>query len=126
MDDLKKAKLQVVGVSYDTTEQLNKAAKKYKIKFPLLSDPFGLGWNLFGTLHYRMDLSIVSAKTVWYLAVAAIVVGHVLAVYLAHVMAIRVYRSLRAAMLSQLPMLVLMVLYTMTSLWILSQPIVQT
>ncbi len=93
---------------------------------PLLSDPFGLGWNLFDTLHLRMDLSVVDAKTVWYLAVAAIVIGHVLAVYLAHVMAMRVYGGLRAALLSQLPMMVLMVLYTMSSLWVLSQPIVQT
>ncbi len=73
-----------------------------------------------------MDLSVVDAKTVWYLAVAAIVIGHVLAVYLAHVMATRVYGDLRAAVLSQVPMMVLMVLYTMSSLWLLSQPIVQT
>jgi len=41
-------------------------------------------------------------------------------------MALRVYGDARAALRSQIPMLVLMVLYTMSSLWILSQPIVKT
>jgi hypothetical protein len=41
-------------------------------------------------------------------------------------MALRVYRNARIALRSQVPMLVLMVYYTMSSLWILSQPIVKT
>ena len=91
---------------------------------PLISDPFGAGWNLFGTAAYRMDISVVDAKTVWYLAVGAIVIGHVVAVVVAHIAAYRTYRSGRAAIVSQLPMLVLMVGYTMSSLWILSQPVI--
>ena len=61
---------------------------------------------------------------VWYIAVTTIVVGHVFAVYVAHVMAMRVFTDRGAALRSQIPMLVLMVGYTMVSLWILSQPIV--
>ncbi|MGO1118869.1 hypothetical protein ACTL6U_09195 [Rhodovibrionaceae bacterium A322] len=91
---------------------------------PLLSDPFGWGWDLFGTRSYGVDISVVSAKMVWYLAVSAIVMGHVLAVYIGHVMALRVFPDRGLALRSQLPMLVLMVAYTMVSLWILSQPIV--
>lgn len=91
---------------------------------PLASDPFGLGWDLFGTAAYRLDIGIVNARLVWYVAVTAIVVGHVCAVYIAHVMAMRVFADRDAALRSQIPMLVLMVGYTMISLWILSQPIV--
>jgi len=54
------------------------------------------------------------------------VLGHVVAVYLSHITALRVFRSSRAALVSQIPMIVLMVGYTMISLWILSQPIVET
>ena len=61
----------------------------------------------------------------WYTAVVAIVVGHVLAVYVAHVVALREYRDRRRALLSQVPMLVLMVGYTVVSLWIIAQPIVE-
>ena len=41
-------------------------------------------------------------------------------------MALRVYGDARTALRSQIPILALMVLYTMSSLWILLQPIVKT
>jgi hypothetical protein len=52
-----------------------------------------------------------------------IVLGHVIAVYLAHLRAGERFRTAQRALLSQYPMLLLMVIYTMTSLWILAQPI---
>ena len=58
---------------------------------PLISDPFGYGWNLFGTAGYRVDIAIVGARFAWYAAVTAIVVGHIAAVYLAHVKAIETF-----------------------------------
>ena len=51
---------------------------------PLLSDPFGRGWDLFGTAGYRVDIAVAGARFAWYTAVAAIITGHVFAVYLAH------------------------------------------
>ena len=58
---------------------------------------------------------------IWYVAVTAVVLRHVLAVYIAHVIAIRVFRDRAWALRSQIPMLILMVAYTiMASLWILS------
>jgi hypothetical protein len=115
-----------IGIAYHLAHyhSLLLVAGQYAI--PLLSDPFGWGWDLFGTTLYRVDLSVVDAASIWYLSVGAIVVGHVMAVYLAHVTALRVYGDARTALQSQLPMLVLMVAYTMSSLWILSQPIVKT
>lgn len=91
---------------------------------PLASDPFGWGWNLFGTRGRAVDLGFVSPAVYWYGAVALIVIGHVLAVIVAHVEAVRRFASHRAALLSQLPMVVLMVAYTSLSLWIMAQPIV--
>ena len=93
---------------------------------PLASDPFGLGWNLFGTRLYMVDIGIVGARFVWITSVVAIVIGHIVAVWLGHVMALRTFRDNRAALLSQVPMLLLMVGYTMLSLWILAQPVVET
>jgi hypothetical protein len=52
-------------------------------------------------------------------------VGHVIAVYLAHVLALRGFEKRRSALLSQYPMLALMVFYTFAGLWILAQPIVE-
>lgn len=49
----------------------------------------------------------------------------VIAVTLAHETALRASADRRQALLSQLPMLALMIAYTMLSLWILAQPIVE-
>ena len=51
--------------------------------------------------------------------------GHVLAVYLAHRVAIRTFANRAIALMSQYPMLTLMVVYTVISRWIIAQPIVQ-
>ena len=91
----------------------------------LASDPFGWGWNLFGTAGYPVDASVVGAAVVWYSQVALIVGGHVVAVYLAHAVALREAPTPGLALRGQLPMVALMVLYTVVSLWILSQPVVE-
>jgi hypothetical protein len=89
-----------------------------------LSDPLGRGWDLFGTAGYQVNNAVLGAAFVWYSQVALIVAGHVIAVYLAHVISLRQIEDRRRALKSQYPMLALMVLYTITSLWIISQPIV--
>ena len=58
------------------------------------------------------------------LAVVLIVAGHAIAVFVAHLEALRLFGNRRDALASQVPLLVLMVAYTMLSLWILAQPIV--
>ena len=90
---------------------------------PLLADPLHRGWNLVPTAGYKPSFALAGAATVWYAQVVLIVLGHVIAVWLAHLRAGERFRSARNALLSQYPMLLLMVLYTMTSLWILAQPI---
>ena len=93
---------------------------------PLASDPFGFDWDLFNTSRYFVNIGIVNARFVWITSVIAIVTGHIVAVWLAHVVALRKFGESRAALFSQIPMLFLMVAYTMLSLWILAQPVVET
>ena len=92
---------------------------------PLLSDPFGYGWDLFGTAGYRVDIGIVGARFAWYAAVTAVVVGHIAAVYLAHTRSMRMFATRRAALRSQVPLTALMVAYTFISLSILAEPITE-
>jgi hypothetical protein len=91
----------------------------------LVSDPFGQGWDIFGTADVGIDITVINARFVWMLSVVAVVVGHVVAVFLAHAYAERSYPTRVAALRSQYPMLLLMVGYTMASLWIVAQPIVE-
>ena len=91
---------------------------------PLLNDPLGKGWHLLPALAaFKPNFGLANASTVWYADIVLIVLGHIVAVVLSHLRAGERFRTAQRALLSQYPMLVLMVLYTMTSLWILSQPI---
>ena len=113
-----------IAVAYHLSHYFSLLLTAGQFVIPLVSDPFGFGWDLFGTAGYKVDLGIVSPYVFWYSAVTIIVIGHVVAVILAHVTALRVFRTRRTALLSQVPMIVLMVAYTTLSLWILAQPIV--
>jgi hypothetical protein len=88
----------------------------------LISDPFNKSWNLFGTSGYKINLSVINANSVWHTEVAVILIGHIAAVYIAHIYAVRAFGT-KKALASQIPMLILMVIYTITGLWLLSQPI---
>lgn len=113
-----------IAVAYHLSHYLSLLVLNGQLMIPLISDPLGLGWDLFGTVSYRVDIGAIKPAAVWYTAVTLIVIGHVIAVVLAHSAAIRVFGSRSAALASQFPMVVLMVLYTMLSLWIVAQPIV--
>ena len=113
-----------IAVAYHLAHYLSLLLTAGQFIIPLVSDPFGFGWNLIGTAHYRVDLGIVSPYFIWYSAVTLVVIGHVVAVSLAHVAALRLFENRRAALVSQIPMTLLMVGYTTLSLWIFAQPIV--
>jgi hypothetical protein len=87
----------------------------------ILSDPLGHGSDLFGTAGGGINYGIVSSNTVWYVQVAALVVGHVAALTLAHDRALAVYDNVRHASRSQYFMLAVMVGFTCFGLFLLSQ-----
>jgi hypothetical protein len=87
----------------------------------LMSDPFGKGWDLFGTADFAPNLAIVSPETTWYVQVAALVVGHVGGLAIAHDRAVAIFQGRRRALEAQLPMLALMVLYTLGGMWLLTR-----
>ena len=114
-----------IAVVYQVAHYFSYLLIQGQVIIRLLSDPLGWGWDLFGTAGYEVNVDVIGADTVWYLQVALIVVGHVIAVYLAHLVALRLFEDRRRAVLSQLSILALMILYMVFSLWILSQPIVR-
>lgn len=114
-----------IAIAYHLAHYLTYLLVQGQYAIPLASDPFGWGWDLLGTAGYRPDIAVVGARFAWYLAIVAIVVGHVLAVFLAHLCAVGIFGAVRPVMLSQGPMTALMVLLTVASLTILAEPIVQ-
>lgn len=113
-----------IAVAYNIAHYVSFLLIQGQLVIPLASDPFGFGWDIFGTGDYRINIKIINARVVWYLAVAAIVLGHIISVYVAHRISVRTMGNYSAALRSQYPMMILMVAYTATSLWIIAQPIV--
>ena len=142
--------LMPIALAYNLAHFITLLLIEGQLIIPVASDPFGFGcwqvplnlnltltdntsivlapfifcWNIFGTADYLINLDIISAKAVWFISLAAIVAGHVISVYLAHLISLRRAPSPSAAMRGQIPMLALMIIYTATSLWIIAQPIV--
>jgi hypothetical protein len=87
----------------------------------LLSDPWGRGWDLFGTHGFQPNFTFLTPHTIWYVQVASLVIGHVAGLAVAHDRAVGLFHTPRMALWTQYPMLVLMVLFTVGGLWVLSQ-----
>ena len=85
----------------------------------LISDPFGFGWDIFGTSSYEI-VRTIDFILLWNYQVAVIVIGHILSVYIAHRISLRVFKDGRKSIMSQAPILLLMVGYTILGLWLLS------
>lgn len=84
-----------------------------------MSDPFGVGWDLFGTADRRIDYTLIGPNTIWYLQVTVIVAGHLGGVVLAHDRALADFPA-ETAVKSQYAMLGLMIALTGLGLAILA------
>ncbi|WP_378945808.1 hypothetical protein [Mesorhizobium sp. ANAO-SY3R2] len=115
-----------IALAYHFSHYLTALLVNGQYALVALSDPFSRGWNLFGTAHMPVEAGIAmgagSAWLIWNLQAVAIVAGHVLAVLVAHLLAFRLHPSASGASLSQLPLTLLMIGYTVFGLWLLSTP----
>ena len=93
-----------------------------------ISDPLSTGLNLFGTAGFHVYAGILAgpnaAWVIWNLQAVAIVGGHILAVLISHIIAYRIHSTPDRAAIGQIPLAVLMVLYTLFGLWLLASPTV--
>ena len=113
-----------IALVYNAAHNYSYVVVSSQALIPLLNDPLGKGWHLWPAVAaFKPSFALAQASTVWYAQIVLIVLGHVIAVYLSHLRAGERFRTAPRALLSQYPMLLLMVTYTMTSLWILAQPI---
>ncbi len=112
-----------IGVAYVLAHNAPLALTGWPLILRGLSDPFDLGWNLFGTADALQGF-FPSPALVWILEIVIIVGGHILGVLAAHRNAVRLGRSHRAAVRSQYALTALMSVFTITTLWLLSQPLV--
>jgi hypothetical protein len=87
----------------------------------LASDPFGRGSNLLGTLDWSVP-PLVSLDVLWILQILLVLVGHVYSLWVAGRTSGHIFGSRKRALLSQIPLLAGMILFSVFSLWLLKQP----
>lgn len=91
-----------------------------------LTDPFAQGWaNAHERMHGVTTSFLANAddvSVIWNLQAAGIVLGHILAVVVAHAAVLRLTKDHRQVLLLQVPLAVLMVAYTLFGLWLLATP----
>jgi hypothetical protein len=113
-----------IALAYDAAHNYYYVMAQSQRLIPLLSDPLAKGWHLWPAVaNVTPNLALAQPATVWYAQVVLIVLGAVIAICLAYLRAGERFRVPERALLSQYPMLLLLVGYTMTSLWILAQPV---
>ena len=113
-----------IAVGYNVAHNLSSLLIQGQHVLSLLSDPLGRGWNLLGTADSRVNIGLVDARFTWYVAIGAIVIGHIMAVWLAHRVMLRECLNPRQATLASVPLTVLMVAYTAVSLLVIAEPMV--
>ncbi|MER9346453.1 hypothetical protein [Mesorhizobium sp. M0227] len=117
-----------IALAYHVAHYLTALLVDGQYTLAALSDPFAMGWNLFGTADMQIEAGIVagadSAWWLWNVQACAIILGHVLAVLVAHGFAWRLHPQPSRAALSQFPLTLLMIAYTVFGLWLLATPTV--
>jgi len=82
------------------------------------SDPLVNGSNWFGTRYFHVNYTVLTPTSIAVVQVVSIVTGHVLGVFSAHDRAVRLFPT-KDAIVGQLPMMVLMIGYTIGGLSLL-------
>lgn len=98
-----------IAVGYTIAHYFSLLFLDGQIPLALASDPFGKGWNLFGTADLQVNYGLLSTLLIASVQIGAVVLGHVLAVVNAHDRALVEVKPAKAATRSQYPMLVLMI-----------------
>ena len=91
-----------------------------------LADPMGRGATMFGLPAFEVTTGFLShpqsVRTIWLTQAGAVVLSHVLAVLVAHRIAGRIAPKGMDALLLQVGVSILMVIYTIFGLWLLASP----
>jgi len=97
---------------------------QYVLKW--LDDPLGRGANLLGLADTYVTTGFFNTqhtvRAIWLTQAGAVVAGHVVAILLAHALAMRDAGDRRQAVLGQAPLAAFMVAYTFFGLWLLASP----
>ena len=115
-----------IALGYHFAHYLTSFLVDCQYAYAAVSDPLATGADLLGLGAFHVTTGFFyemgTVRLILVTQATMIVIGHVIAVLTAHSIALDLFRQPRRAALSQLPMAVFMVLYTLFSLWLLASP----
>jgi hypothetical protein len=115
-----------ISVAYHTAHYLPAFLVNAQYALYAFNDPFAQGWHLLGLGEPQVTLSFLTdyheVAILWSVQAGVVVLGHILAVFIAHAIALERCGSRAAAIRSQIPLAALMIGYTTFGLWLLSAP----
>ena len=116
-----------ISFGYLVAHNFDYLAINGQLLIPLLGNPTGKAQWLPHPFDdsYVVNKNLVPSSFIWYFQIALIIAVHIAAVVIAHRHLARRAPSRARAQRAELPWLAAMVAYTMTSLWLLAQPIVK-
>ncbi len=110
-----------LALLYHTAHNLQHLLREGQKIMPLLSDPLGWGWDLFGTAAWKIA-PLVSLGPIQYTQVALVLLGHAFAVYVAYHISQRQSTVRAKALRSLAPVLIIALGFSIVNLWLLAQP----
>ncbi len=115
-----------ISVAFHAAHYLSLLLINGQYVYAVASDPFALGWDLFGTADWHVSASMLidinNVEKLWTAQTAIIAGGHCVGILIAHMIALRHLQNPATATISQLPLALTMVGYTVFGLWLLSTP----
>lgn len=91
-----------------------------------LTDPLSTGADLLGLGEFHVTTGFLNTpgtvRTIWLSQAGVVVLGHVIAILMAHVLALRGHGNNLRAVIAQAPLAIFMIGYTFFGLWLLASP----
>ena len=117
-----------IALAYHIAHYLTSFLVNIQYSYKVASDPLNNGMDLLNLGDFNVTTSffntIETVKLIWFIQAAAIVIGHVIAVLLAHSICEGYLKTKSSVLISQFPISIFMIGYTFLGLWILSTPTV--
>ena len=115
-----------IALGYHIAHYLTAALVEGQYVAAALNDPLNTGADLLGIGHVHVTTGFLNTpgpvRAIWLSQAGAVVIGHIIAILLAHALALRAFGSNLRAVLSQAPLAAFMVAYTFFGLWLLASP----
>lgn len=115
-----------IALGYHIAHYLTAFLVEAQYLWKWIDDPLGNSLHWLGQADFQVTTGFFnrqdSVEIIFLTQAGAVVAGHVLAILMAHAIALRSTGSHRSAVLGQLPLALFMIAYTFLGLWLLATP----